>query len=108
MARAKRSASDGTEQKAPRRSQRNSRLYPGRATSLADLAEEIKLLRGLVKDAVDANQVEETRRLVLALCNALRLQQTLAGQPASEGRDLIDELLDQVARDKQAATESTE
>lgn len=66
------------------------------AASLAGLAQEIDLLRALVKRAVQTNRDEEARRLVLALCGALRLQQALAGEPVRDERQLLIELLDQV------------
>jgi hypothetical protein len=66
------------------------------AASLAGLAEEIKLLRALIKCAIQEGQVGEARRLLLALCGALRLEQSLAGQPVGDSGRLLDELLDEV------------
>src|SRR2546423_10504681 len=66
------------------------------AAALAGLVEEIELLRALIKRAVQTNQNEEARRLVLALCGALRLQRILAGEPVGDLRQLFDRLLDEV------------
>lgn len=65
------------------------------AARLAGLEEEIKLLRALVKQAVQQGKGEEVRRLVLALCGALRLQRSLTGQALAEDRSIIDQALDE-------------
>jgi len=72
------------------------------AARLAGLEQEIGLLRALVKRAVQRDHDDEVRRLVQALCSALRLQRALNGQPIDDDRSLIDEVLDDV--DKQRAT----
>ena len=66
------------------------------AARLAGLEEEIKLLRALVKQAVQQNKGEEVRRLVLVLCGALRLQRSLTGQALEEDRSVINQALDEV------------
>jgi hypothetical protein len=69
------------------------------AAQLAGLEEEIKLLRALVKQAVQLGKSEEVRRLVLALCGALRLQRSLASQSVEDDRSIIDQALAEIERE---------
>ncbi len=78
------------------------------AAALAGLEQEIPLLRALVKRAVQTDKHGEARRLVLALCGALRLQQSLAGQSAAEARQMLEELLDKVDLEEEPASISEE
>lgn len=90
----------GAQPAAPDPDQQQPELDLNGATSLAGLVEEIALLRALVKRAVQTNRDAEARRLVAALCAALRLQQALAGGPVSDARQLLNELLDEVGRER--------
>src|SRR5712691_3085782 len=69
------------------------------AASLGGLEQEITLLRALVKRAVHDDQTGEARRLVQALCGALRLQLSLADPAASEKRGQYEALLEEVGRE---------
>jgi hypothetical protein len=73
------------------------------AARLAGLEQEIELLRALVKRAVQTGHDDEVRRLVQALCSALRLQRALAGEPVASDRQLLEELLDDVEKRQAAA-----
>jgi hypothetical protein len=78
------------------------------AATLAGLEQEIGLLRALVKRAVQLNQDDEARRLVLALCGALRLQQTLSGQPVGDHDRMLAELLEEVRLEPEPAAAGPE
>ena len=75
------------------------------AAGLDGLEQEIGLLRALAKRAVQTEQDDEVRRLVLVLCGALRLQLILAGQPLDAGRRVVDDVLDDIAREERIAQE---
>jgi hypothetical protein len=70
------------------------------AAGLAGLDDEIALLRALIKRAVQLGQHEEARRQVQALCQAVRLQRTLPGEPADDARRILDDVLAEIRQEQ--------
>lgn len=86
----------------------------GAALALDGIDEEVAMLRALIRREYrrnEAGSVAELRRLVLALCGALRLRQSLAGQGGSsegDARRLLDEALETVAAEQEAVATGQE
>ena len=69
----------------------------GTALRLDGIDEEVAMLRTLVHREYHrgaGGDSAELRRLILALCGAMRLQRSLAGHGREGGRELINEILD--------------
>lgn len=86
----------GGRDRPSRDGERQAELDLAGAAALDGLAAEIELLRALVKRAIQLDNTEEARRLVVVLCGALRLQHNLAGTPRDELARMLDEVYAEV------------